>query len=489
MKLLLIYPQIDEAISFNIAKKVLGIKSSAIPLALPTLAALTPEGIDVNVIDENLEAIDFDDNIDLVGISYNTPNSRRAYAIAEEFKKRNVTVVMGGIHASMMPEEALGHCDAVVVGEAENVWCSLLDDFKEDSLKPFYSPGEFIDLKTSPVPRWGLVKTRKYFYVPLQTSRGCPFDCEHCLDTKYYGRRIRHKPVEAVIQEIDIIHNYERMRPIMFADYNFLHNKSYAEQITTHLAKLNVRNWMIFGTIGIAGDDEILELLAKGGCSVINVGIESVSQESLDILGRKNYKARELKKLIEKTRSYGIDVYPGFMFGSDADKATIFEETVDFINETNILFPQINILQPYPGTKLYDRLKDENRLLYGEQWERYKRHDVSFKPKLMSAEQLKEGYNWTIKQLFSYPSIFARLSNLLRQGFYTRENFENQMPNLFVKGLSVAIPKVMPFFAHDYDLKEFLRKCSQSRFKPSLHIILVTKDYHDSYMKTLGMSF
>ena len=489
MKVKLVYPKIEEAVSFELANKIMGIKISAIPLAVPTLAALTPNKFEVLIEDENLKPLGYGDDSDLIGISYNTHNAKRAYEIADEFKKRDKTVIMGGIHASMMPEEALRHCDAVVVGEAENLWPSAINDFERGELKPIYKSNECVELTQPAIPRWDLINTRRYFFIPIQISRGCPHNCEFCLDSKYYGRQIRIKPVEHVIQELDFIYENEKSRRIIFGDYNFLYDVSYLEKISRHLEKIKLKNWMVFGTIGIGREPQILELLAKGGCSIINVGIESVSQKSLDMLGRKTYKASELKELIENIRSYGLDVFAGFMFGSDADTPEIFEETVRFIDETSLFLPQINILQPYPGSDLYDRLKASNRLLFGEQWEKYERHKVCFKPNTMSVEQLQEGYDWTIRKLFSYDAILDRLNRLLKKGFHTREKFEEQMPNYFAKYASMTLTKLLPLLTPDPGLKQFLKLCNRQPIQPSLQVLLVAIGYHRSYAKHLGEEF
>lgn len=489
MKIKLVYPKIKEPFSFDLTNRLLGIKSSAIPLAIPTLAALTPDNFDVTIENENVKAIRYKDDVDLIGITYNTHNAKRAFEICKRFKRYNKTVIMGGIHASMMPDEALRHCDAVVVGEAEKLWLSAINDFERGKLKPIYESSERIGLDRLIVPRWDLIDTRQYLYIPIQISRGCPHNCEFCLDSKYYGRNVRTKPVEHVIEEINFIYENEKTRPIMFADYNFLYDATYLSQITRHMAKLGLQNWIVFGHIGIGNDDEALSLLAEGGCSIINVGIESVSQASLDILGRRTYRADKLEDLINNIRSYGIDVFAGFIFGSDADTPEIFEETVDFINRTNIFLPQINILQPYPGSDLYNRLKKENRLLFGEKWEKYDRNTVCFRPKRMSTEQLQEGYNWTIKKLFSYDSLFDRLNRLLREGFYTREKFVKQIQSHLIKGLSIALPKLLPFFTRDQGLKHFLKLCNLQPVKPNLHAILVAIGYHRGYVNNFGYEF
>lgn len=489
MKVKLVYPKIKEVVSFDLANKILGIKSSAIPLAIPTLAALTPNSFEVVIEDENIKPLSYDDDSDLIAINYNTHNAKRAYEVAQEFKMRNKTVIMGGIHASMMPQEALRHSDAVVVGEAENLWPSALNDFDRGELKSIYKSNECIEFANPVIPRWDLINTRRYFYIPIQISRGCPHNCEFCLDSKYYGRQVRIKPVEHVIKELDFIYENEKSRPIIFVDYNFLYDLPYLEKITRHLEMLKLKNWMVFGTIGIGREPSILELLAKGGCSIINVGIESVSQESLNILGRKTYKASELKDLVENIRSYGLDVYAGFMFGSDADTPNIFEETVNFINEMNIFLPQINILQPYPGSDLYNRLKEGNRLLFGEQWEKYDRQKVCFKPNNMSIEQLQEGYNWTVKKLFSYDSIFDRLNWLLKSGFYTQAKFEEQAPNYFVRYASMTLTKLLPLFTADRGLKQFLKLCNLQPIKPSLQALLIAIGYHRSYASHFGEEF
>jgi radical SAM superfamily enzyme YgiQ (UPF0313 family) len=483
MKIKLIYPKIREVISYKYASKFMGIKSSAVPLALPTLAALTPGGFDLEIVDENNKAINFEKKVDLVAITFNTHNAKGAYEIADEYKKRGVKVIMGGIHASMLPHETVKHCESVVVGEAELLWTKILEDFKNSSLKSVYTSEGFIDLNDSPTPRWNLINSNKYFWIPVQGSRGCPKDCEFCLDPRHFGRKVRMKSVEKVIEEIKALKRTKHLRSIVFGDYNFFNDLTYVKKLTDFMRKEKITNWMVFGKIEDGAKDEILQLLGQSGCNLLNVGIESISEKSLSALGRKAHSVDEIKKLINNIRSFGLDVFPGFMFGSDNDTPSIFRETVDFINETNLLFPQINILQPYPGSKLYERLKSEGRLLYGEEWEKYDRYKVCFKPKQMTVEELQEGYNLVVKEVFSFDALYSRLNALMKLGFYDDLFFEKQVPSYIKRKMFRIVTRLIPYFLKDRDIKNFVLKCINNKI--STHAMWTAVSYQNSYKEQL----
>jgi radical SAM superfamily enzyme YgiQ (UPF0313 family) len=379
-------------------------------LSLATIAALTPQDFELQIVDENIEKIDFDGYVDIVGITCNTNVAPRAYEIADEFRKRGVKAVLGGIHPSMLPEEAIQHSDAIVIGEAEDVWSELLNDYKDGCLKQFYKSSEKPCLDNCPIPRYDLLQNEKYIFHIIQTTRGCPYDCEFCSVKPMLGSKCRYKPTEKIIREIETLINIQR-KLIFFADDNFTGNRKQAKELTNKLAELKI-SYIIQAPISIAADDELLELFTKSRCRRVIIGFESLSESNLRQMNKaKCNKVEEYAKNIEKIQSYGIEVQGSFIFGYDCDDENIFENTVNFINDANIASPVVNILTPFPGTRLFERLKNENRILHTD-WSRYDLSHVCFVPKLMSSETLQNGYIWARQQVYSYESIFKRLKNL-----------------------------------------------------------------------------
>ncbi len=223
--------------------KLVGLKAGGAPLVLPTLAALTPSDVEVVLIDENVEPINFDEKVDLVGITGMTYLISRSYEIADEYRKRGVPVVMGGIHVSGLPEEAIQHSDSVVIGEAEEVWEHIMRDAQKGDLQKFYRAPGFPDLNNSPVPRWDLLKNNKYLYFNIQIGRGCPYNCEFCTVTLFNGRGYRHKPVAKVMEEIDVLQKLDKRKALFFTDDNILSNSSYVKHIFKQLVNKKVQWW------------------------------------------------------------------------------------------------------------------------------------------------------------------------------------------------------------------------------------------------------
>ena len=301
MKLLLINPSTKgyaepEFWDYELVKKIFGLHVPP-PLSLPTIAALTPPEVEVKIIDENIEDINFDEKVDLVGIGAMTLYIPRAYQIADEFRRRGVMVVLGGIHATMLPAEAIEHADSVVLGEAEYVWKRLVADFKNRALQRFYKSDESPDLADSPAPRIDLLKNEKYSMNQLQITRGCPFDCEFCSVKVFSGKNFRHKRIEQVIQEIaalpkEMVINIcgselKLPKPIFFTDDNLIGNKNYAKELFKALTPLKLSGWTSQASINLAKDKELLHLMKEAGCRYILIGLESVAEESLIEMGKK----------------------------------------------------------------------------------------------------------------------------------------------------------------------------------------------------------
>ena len=391
-----------------------GKKALQAPLALPTLAALTPPDVEVILTDENVEPINFDEKVDLVGITFMTFLALRAYEIADEFRARGTKVVLGGIHASMLPDEAIQHSDSVVIGEAEETWPLLIHDFKEHRLQKFYKAFSFPDLKNSPIPRWDLLKSESYAVNTLQIGRGCPYNCDFCNVTLFNGRRYRHKPLERVLKEIQTLQEIDEDKRMFFADDNFLSNPAYSRDLLKLLIPLKIK-WWCQTSINRLKDDELLDLLHDSGCEVIFVGLESTSQATLDFLNKGVVnKAEDYIQTVEKVTSYGIILFGSFILGCDTDDEDVFERTVKFITDTGIPFAMINILTPVPGTRLYERLEKEGRILHKDWW-KYNAEFICFKPK-MDLETLEQGRTWVLQQIYSYKALYQRLNKVWVNG-------------------------------------------------------------------------
>jgi len=421
-------------------------------LALPTIAALTPEDVEVNITDENIEQIDFDKHVDLVGVTCSTWLAPRAYEIADEFRQRGVTVVLGGIHPSMLPYEAIEHADAVVIGEAENVWRKIVEDFRENRLRPFYKSSELPELKNLPIPRWDLLKNKRYFYHTVQTTRGCPYNCEFCTVKAMFGGKYRYKPVKDTIKEVETLLDIEK-KLFFFVDDNFIGNRKHTKELLRELIPLKIV-YFAQVSLNLARDEELLSLLAESGCRKVIIGFESLVNANLRQMGKdKSYKAEQYAEDIMNIQSWGIEIQGFFIFGYDFDDETVFEKTVDFINSTDLAVPILSVLTPFPGTQLFQRFDKQGRLLYNN-WTKYDGRHVCFQPKLMSPEALQNGYNWTMQQVNSYESIFKRLRGVWN--LWNKNNVRLQdrispiIVNLGINNVVRSIPEAI----HPEDFRE-----------------------------------
>lgn len=332
---------------------------------LLVVASLTPNSWEIELIDENMEPLDFSKAYDLVGITAMTQQANRAYEIAGIFKERGIKTVIGGIHATVMPQEVKEHADSVVIGEAENLWPQVIGDFSQNNLQPFYCAKAETDLSKSPFPRYDLLKDKFYNTIWIQTTRGCPHDCEFCAATRIFGRKYRRKTIRQVIDEIRYVRdNYKKSR-IAFADDNLFVDRRFSKLFLNEIIPLKIR-YHAQSDVSIADDDELLELLVKSGCSFLLIGFESVSEDSLRGVDRSDWKLNRVKTYstsIKKIQSKGIGILGAFIVGLDNDDKTIFSQLIDFVVKHNLFETQVTISTPLPGTRLRDRLEREGRLL------------------------------------------------------------------------------------------------------------------------------
>jgi len=383
-------------------------------LTLTTLAALTPPDIEVKITDENVESIDFEEDVDLVGVTGMVMHASRAYQIAKKFRQRGIPVVMGGPHASSLPLEAKDHMDAVVIGEAENVWKGLIEDLKKGCLKPFYRAEAYCSMEGIPPPRLDLLKKEAYMTVNcVQTTRGCPHQCDFCHVTHFFGKTYRCRPVEEVIEEVKRLDG----EFIVFIDDNIAGNRHYAKELFTRLKPLK-KKWASQASLTLSRDPELLRLAAESGCVSLFVGIESLSSENLKDVNKTFNRAHQYEDAIKALHDHDIMIVAGFIFGLDHDDEGVFERTLRFCEQNRIELPSLFLLTPLPGTPLFQRIESEGRLLHKD-WTKYNGATVVFKPKLMTEETLQRGFNWVCKEAYSWGSIFKRVIHP-QQRFFTR---------------------------------------------------------------------
>ncbi len=380
-------------------------------LSLTTLAGLTPSEIEVVIEDENVQEINFDDSPDLVAISIMTPLANRGYEIADEFRRRSVPVVMGGFHATWMAEEAGAHADAVVLGEAEEVWPRVIADFRARSLRKTYRANGYCEWRGFPLPRRDLLKKGGYFFTnTMQISRGCPFRCDFCSVTSFYGHTYRLRPLEEVRREVEVL--LRKNDFIFFVDDNIIGNPEYASDLFGVLKEFRVK-WVSHASLTIAENDDLLRRAAESGCHGLFIGFESLSQETLHSHRKTANRVERYKEQIAKIHDRGIGIEGSFIFGSDGDDPSVFRRVVDFCGETKIDAAVFAILTPFPGTRIYERFAREDRIL-SRDWSLYDMEHVVFRPRGMTVEELQQGHVWANRRFYSYPSMLRRLWPLRR---------------------------------------------------------------------------
>ena len=380
-------------------------------LSLAAIAAVTPAEWALELCDNSIADIDYSSDADIVALTAMTAQITRAYEIADGFRARGKTVVIGGFHASNMPDEALLHCDAVVIGEGELVWPQLLADWCAGSLQTSYKTGSLIEMSQIPAARREIFKSKGYLLTnTIQTTRGCPHDCEFCSVTAFYGRKYRKRPVDQVLQELEALQGGNSF--VFFVDDNIVADRTYSLALFTGMKGMGFK-WLSHAPIDFAQDRELIKAAGESGCYGMFVGFESLNQASLSAMGKKTNSAESYLADAQVFRDHGIGILGSFVLGYDGDTPDVFEKTLRFCEEARLEAAIFPILTPYPGTVVRKRLEAEGRIISSD-WRDYDMEHVTFRPNGMTVEQLQEGYNRICREFYSFPSMFRRIFKLQR---------------------------------------------------------------------------
>lgn len=384
-------------------------KALKIPQLAPhILASLTPSDVDITVVDEEIQDIDFSIDFDLVGITCMTATANRAYQLADIFRERDSKVILGGIHPTILPKEAIQHSDSVVIGEAEGCWENVIKDFEKKELKIFYHVPR-PDLSKYPFPKRDINVGKTLFNCAgLMTTRGCPYDCDFCSVATFYGKKVRHRDISLVVEDI----KQTGAKNFLILDDNVTGHPQYSKKLFEALIPLNI-SWIGQSSISLAKDKEMLKLCQKSGCTALFFGLESVSLPSLAGMKKSLKSIEENEEAIKIIQDNGIAFHPSFIFGFDTDTKAIFDDTLLFLERNKIPTMTLNVLTPYPGTRIYERFKAEGRLLT-ENWKYYDHGTVVYKPKNMTPHELAEGCYYVKKEFHSFSSILRHIPYLLR---------------------------------------------------------------------------
>ncbi len=417
LRLTLIHPAIGHRAGENYIRSW---QMESLPIAV--LTALTPPDVDLVFHDDRLEPIPFDAPTDAVAIPVETYTAARAYQIATEYRRRGVPVVMGGFHATLVPDEVARHAEAVVTGEAEAIWPEVVDDLRHGRLKPRYH-GERQPLSEVRVDR-RLFAGKRYLPIGLiETGRGCKFPCEFCAIQTFFSRTYRSRPVEDVVRELASLKDEKRL--FFFVDDNFAGDMKAGRELLPALAKLKVR-WITQMSINAAHDEAYLQAMREAGCVGVLIGFESLDEKNLILMNKRfNTMRGGFSQALAKLRRHRIFVYGTFVFGYEHDTVRSFDQAVDFATDEGMYIAAFNHLTPFPGTPLYQRLQQERRLRFDTWWldPAYRYNDLPFVPKGMQPQDVTEGCVGARRRFYAWRNILHRSRHHWRDPFVFRNYF------------------------------------------------------------------
>jgi radical SAM superfamily enzyme YgiQ (UPF0313 family) len=371
---------------------------------MPYLAAWVPPSWEVIHVDEEAEGIEWDIDADVLGLTFHTPSAFHAYDIATHFRSRGICVVMGGPHVTLLPEEASHYADVIFIGEAEGLWEEFLKSFEAGSYRGVYQQDSAPSLENVPMARKDLFHRHDHTHGVLFATRGCPSQCDFCTIAVMYPHKLRKRPIAEVVAEYASF----KGKVIIFWDDNIAGDMAYAKALFRAIAPY--RKWWSGQASSQAGrDDQFLDAAGQSGCKQLFLGLESISQQSMVEVNKRFNRVEEYYQIIERIHSHGIAVQVGIVFGFDHDTPEIFKATLDFLEEAGVEDVTFNILTPFPGTPLFQRMEAEGRILTRD-WRKYNsRDDVVYQPKQMSVAELVAGFRYANERFYSLPSIAKRL--------------------------------------------------------------------------------
>jgi radical SAM superfamily enzyme YgiQ (UPF0313 family) len=420
---------------FRELSRILGRASNNLLLALPTVAALTPDKHEVILIDDNVHDINFDEPVDLVGLTAMTCYVNRAFEIADEFRRRGVPVVMGGPHATLAPYEALEHVDAVVIGEAENVWEQLLEDFEKGELKEVYrGVDDKPTMEANPHPAWHLIPTTNYVFFGVEATRGCPFDCNFCSIKQIYGPTFRVRSPDDVIEEIKNAPNNQ----IFFTDDNLIGNKPFAKELFTKMKGLGV-SWGCQMSINVAFMPEMLKLMKDAGCFFIFIGLETLDKEAV-VAMNKPVNKMNYYDAIANVQGMGIHVIGSFIVGSDNDTPETFVELRDFVQESKLSWVMINVMNSPPGTEFLRQMEEQGRNVVYSYDELDGAHATVTHP-TMGRQEIEERFRWLYREIYSWEALLDRFGKTIDEGTWTQNGI-----TLSVKEQAMAMARLFQVY-------------------------------------------
>jgi len=378
------------------------------PLALPTLKALTPDDVEVRIVDENHAPIPYDEHWDLVGVTVMLHVSQLAFQIARRFREKGIKVAFGGFFPTLWPDMARPHVDTIISGEAEHIWKDVITDLHKNKLKSFYRSDRFIDLVDIPFIKKEYFSKHDEFY-HVETTRGCPYNCDFCSVTAFYGAQFRHRPIDHVVRQLEEF----KGKTIFFVDDNVTGNPKYAKDLFREVIPLKLK-WSGQFSLNNARNREVMELAAESGCQFLFTGIESIIDDNLKAVDKKWARPEKFNEWIRMTHDVNIGIYGSFMFGFENDTPDIFRRTLDFCEENHIELGLFSALFPIDGSKFHQQLKSENRIFETDST-RFNGQFSTFHPKNMTSKQLDEGLRWIWQEFYSKRSITHRLSTVIQR--------------------------------------------------------------------------